>query len=67
MSPPERRRPAPAKDTGPLVAEVTTSSTASVTDLAEVRERRAARLAWSHLRLRGLDSELVRRTLGVAS
>ena len=35
-------------------------------DLAAARERRAARLTHAHLRAAGLDSELVRRVLGIA-
>lgn len=67
MSPRERRGPAPAKETGPLVAEITTTCPTTITELAEARQRRAARQTHDHLRWHGLDSEIVRRALGVAS
>lgn len=67
MSPPgQRSGPHSPAGAARIVAEVTTTSTATVLDWADARQRRTARAAHEHLRAAGLDSELVRRTLGVA-
>lgn len=66
MSPPTPRGAALA-GTAPSVEITATPSTSTVADLVSARQRRAARLAHEHLRQHGLDSSLVRRTLGLAS
>lgn len=62
--PPGRRRAALPRP--PQHVDIATDK-AMLADRADARQRRGARLAWVHLRARGLDCELVRRTLGVAS
>ncbi len=66
----DRGRPLP--ESGPSVEKVTTTTDLTIMpcptdEIARARARRAARLAHAHVRQAGLDSELVRRVLGVGA